>query len=1054
MRPLNNGRNSLPLAISAIVLALVSLWGIFGHRKGQTSLDGGIVQRTVGTGVILPTEEPYRHSPFLIDLILSPGAQDEIVFYDRGRLADIKGEAEEAYRFYAASSGELEVKIKLASNRSERAPRILLYNDQNQLISGGKPRLRIPAAGLYRLVIAFQYESVDTLKLAFAIGTDKPKHYDTYLADSLKTIEFDIPLGQLGRLDEIRAFRRKLWAMPIGEDQDYGNALKPKERVLGRIKSRSGSWALATIGAAGRTSSHETSLRLPSMDIRVTSGSLPYGLKHFKLYPMPAKTDGRDLVLESVFKDLGVLMARGDLVKVMLNGSLVGFMELYEEIDDHFFEFAERAPGAVLGYSTDALANDTTKSRYLLESDFDPKSFPLERFPRISDQGFERRLCATPARISMALTLAYGGLHGLNQSDMKYYFDERKGCIEPIIKDLGSDVSSLFLREQFEYSFSYEVQTLSTYAPEWRPDLPSHSSYFRVWRAAGRSEKDENFSWWSVMPATLNYFLMSSNFAEFVPYYERFETDWSRARIQSRLSNLGTAAKQLKIAVITKPPLFFSEHTPPDKFQRAVKNERRYFQSGDAQLAGKLIAQASGREVEPDAHSLAMFAWRNELSREVLKLLESYHPEASKKSPIMGKAAENAATFLYRKETPLYSHLFFLERNLTASRDNSGFELRDSMGEEYKPAHVIEAGTNKPQLSRIELYLNDRLAPEENVRVYYFKIRRESDDYLYLKPHPLKETVFLGPRDMAIAPTDRKLKDNGAPVLKTADLFTESGNGTLKLKPGPGPITGAVIVPAGKTWLVDRPSELRFTKSGCLVIEGRLKVDEAASLALKGANDSGPWAGIHFRSSADQVIRNVSISGAGAAEEGVRCGDASYGGAVTFSDAKVELIDWKLSKTGGQAAVSLLKAIADIRNLQIDEPTLDGLRAESSVVSSWNIKVREAGRDGLAARHSNLRIDESAIEKSKGHNLLITENSRGEVSKILLEAGNGGLQTANAATVAVRQSRILRNASDLSAVISKPYYSAPELTVDSQTSCGENKSNSCRVQTAVLRNAK
>ncbi|MCB0339172.1 MAG: hypothetical protein KDD53_06195, partial [Bdellovibrionales bacterium] len=388
------------ITLIAVLIVFVLFGQIARRVKPINSKAGAVVRTNIKGGTVVPGVKPYTLSPFLTDIVLESTSKTTRI-YDGVDLTSLSGEMDRSVRLYSPGAARISIAAKLGAPHF--TPRAFLYDERNQMMAMLRQEksedlitwaFDIPSSGLYRLNLKFSLAAVRSIDLSTELEKTDVS-YEDFVAQNVKGFEIDIAPAQLDRLNEIRLERKAMWADHV-EGVKWQRRESPSERVVARIRSSGGNWAIASLGLSGRNSAHSSDLALPSLDLKIVSGSLPYGLRRFKLYVLKSKGFGRDLVHESILQDHGIVMPHGDLVQVSLNEGEPLFMELLAGMDSHLFEHAQRTEGAVLGYDVDALIATSFDNRLKSKNYFSKIKFNSDRFGTFSTESFAENVCEVP----------------------------------------------------------------------------------------------------------------------------------------------------------------------------------------------------------------------------------------------------------------------------------------------------------------------------------------------------------------------------------------------------------------------------------------------------------------------------------------------------------------------------------------------------------------------------------------------------------------------------------------------------------------------------------
>lgn len=977
-------------------------------------------------GRVLPAHKQYKYSPFVLDKIFKKQHRFEI--YTKPETAEPKGQGENNFRFLATGKASLELIVNVQDQA--RTPRIWLYDEDNKLVSAGRFKkqanqliwsVETTKPGIFRVSSKFDYANLRSLRGSIKVDPDKDFNPNEYIQSTIKVFEIDIESSQMKILDDLKAKQEEIWAKPKAENRNWRTLTSPKHRLIARVRSPGGSWAIASLGLSGRNIEHKSDFILPSLDVHIASGELPYGLKRFKLYGIDSKKNGLDMVFEYTLKDLGVLMPREDLVLVKLNGKTVGYMEMLEGMDSHFFEFQQRQEGALLGYDADKLIGSIGACNFKAKSFFKSKKYKAKKLPDPSSQFFANNLCQNPMLIASSFAMAFGGLHGLNQTDLRYHINDRKSCIDPIVRDYNAGVSAMILGDNV---FGNALKGLTTYASHWRNHVASHASDFVI--QSEKSIKSTKFYWWSVMPATMNFFDNEENIDLLEQYFKLWNSQWIKTRLAERVYNLNNIASLVNRNVFP----FNIEKTQANtksihnfvNLHKSFDLNKRNKISPEIQYHNRIIKLASKNQISASDLDLKMLTWRNKF------LTWVFNSFSIKESPNNIKKLNeylkgNFLTFLYRKELQGSSELFFVERNPSKNINNhsKNFYFEDQEANKYYPKNIIDTGSKRAGITTVNLLAN-QLLQNEKVRVYHFSIPRENS-YINLFPRVIGKQVYAGTRELTILPNEPKtpIREQSAELTK---YFNIEGQ-RLSFKKGLNKVNDYIRIPNGYTLSVNQNQEIRFSDQACLEVYGDLVIFPEAKLSLIA--DRSSWSGLHFHDNADLEINNLSVSGVGNGDNEVTCGNRSYTGAVSFFNTKIKLNNILIVNSKTEDALHILNSEANITNSLIQKSQSDAIDSDYSYITSYNLELSDNKGDGLDLSGSKAIIDDSNFHHNKDKNLSIGENSYTIVSKSKLSNSKNGVAVKDSSFLAILNTTLSDNKIALASYIKKPFYSKPRI---------------------------
>ena len=972
-------------------------------------------------------KEPFLQTPFVVDSILDNNDVD-FLFYQRPP-GQLDGLAEHAWRIYA--SGESAISLGFSYiDPAKSTPRVWLYDASGQLIqsgiyksaNGGKNGtffLTIPSPGMYKVKLNFPYENVFEIR-ASGKNRNGVLPYKDYIKDNTKKIDLIIVDSELQKLQSLVEKAKSVWNEPKPNDVFWPRYLGVKGEILGTLKTKTGANIYVTIGLAGRSPPHLPAgdSPLPSLDIKVLSGPLPYGLQRFKLYTLTSK-DLSEIIHNYTLEDYGVMTQRHDRADVTLNGKPVGQMLLMDTLDAQFFEAAQRIDGPVFVYDSDVLEGDFYNHKLQVKNIYG-KNKKDEELPDLASPEFAKKVARMPILLMQSYGLAYAAIHGMGQGDVRYHWDSRSGTFDPIAKDL--DAGTLAPAPgQFITSWSY----FNLFAPLWRPNAASEASYYVV-----SSSKDKaiyayggGLFLWHTPPSTLSILEDKNNIRTIGELNHMWASQWSRLMVRNRFDNLHRAMGDN----VVEPPIKLTQDILPEP----LWDPSRYKPSRDVVRVGKLIGDVTAGRVNPTTESLATLDWRNAAIRQIYG-----EPSRSDTEPIQFPVL----TFLYRTEEPGLSHIILAERSPQSSEIK--VRLKNTEGIIFEPKATRFYAGEKKLANVKEIELSD-IKENEAVRLYWFDIKRKNK-YQYVFPVIDGPGRALTPREMVVGP---KYGEAEQPPVSNLANFFEKKEALLTLRKEHPPIDGEVIIPSGDSWFIESDTTIKFRKNGCLKIYGDLRIADGASLTLTPEIKEDGWSGIHFFSGDDRVINNLHVEGAGYGVAWVACGKSKFGGGVSFYNTNVSISNsWiKNSRTGD--ALHVLYSEADINNLLVDSTSSNCLDSDFSVLRISNSRFKscgvsgKGGGDGVNVSGSLLHMDNIEALQAAGKGISAGENSVVYVNKSRFVGADIGIASKDASTVSVTESLLENNRVGLSAYSKKPYFPESKLDYDKSVTFAGNQIN-------------
>ena len=398
-------------------------------------------------GRLTTAKEAFKQSPFIVDAILTEPSNH--VFYQRP-IGELSGLSRQSWRFY--SSGASAIVAEFEFERTNRySPRVWLYDEIGRLVEAGEPyaegsdlkttvTIKVPSAGVYRLQFDFQLENVSKISLRTDRTTSQLEYAD-YVRKNTKNIHLIIPAAQLDLLNNIVIRAKAIWNENVPPDVYWPRYEGVGGRVFGILRTDTGEDVRVAIGLSGRSPVHlpAGTNPLPSLDIKVLAGPMPFQMGRFKLYASGAK-ENSELVHTTVLEDYGVLNFRQDRVNVTPNGRDVGHMFLLETPSESSFEGAQRVSGPVIGYDPDETSARFYDNKFSVVNFSSNRHMVGREFPDLAGPQFGAKLNLRQMIMIQSYGLTYAAYHGLGQGDMRYHWNARTARYDPMARDLDAGI--------------------------------------------------------------------------------------------------------------------------------------------------------------------------------------------------------------------------------------------------------------------------------------------------------------------------------------------------------------------------------------------------------------------------------------------------------------------------------------------------------------------------------------------------------------------------------------------------------------------------------------
>jgi hypothetical protein len=1065
-----NKLNMLYIAICSVIIATLTILvsPLIINYHIQTLLSGGI-KRSSSTGVIKTSIEPYKTSPFGVDYVIEGSASVSQIFYSTGIAnADrASGDVAETTTVFLSRPTNIDVTYVLDDITTARRPRVFVYNDISRLVESGNLESTTVAfdsltnpyrvtlkleAGLYRLRHMFMREDVASITLKFTPSADSKDiiDFDSYVLKNTKTLHFDIMPGQMVRLSELRNAQEINWArLPTG---DWKNRFLPgpKESIQVRIRSELGDWSFAELKLSGRNAAHYSKGGLPSADISIKAGELPYGLKKFKLYVIQSKSGGVDMYMERLINDMGLPINREDLVRIVVNGEIFGYMQLYEDFDTSMFEAGQYVEGPVIGYDTDSLIATKGHSWFVPRSYYGSSEIKVDQEIDIGTLDMSRRLCPFSMGNTLAMGVFYNGMHGLG-ADTRFLFDFRRNCVNPVYKDFNIGVFALsndykINNSRFaDHPSLMALRLFSVLTPSWRPYTPTYASYF-VTRHEDKPDQQGEYFYWTVTPPVMNYANVPEFDGEFLMAMERIYGVAHTDRFTSRLDNFYRAAKLLNTQpresqdVLTNMKLKVLRDMMPFSTIKELMNVPS--QCDDSYIKN-LIRNASKGVTNPDCRDIHRLAWRNDVVQGYLQSVPVTTDPPDQVGLMMTNIKQQTSnmTFLYQKDRGDFADLFFVERGCVNLCNGTLWLTDDETQQTIQASNIYDDGTIDRSLTEMDLLLQN-VATDEKVRVVYFSVPKRNR-YQHLIPHYEGAGQYYGSYGIAVMPLTsypnhvKSITTAASIVAPTPiETFFEVTGDTLVWKENQSVPDQKIYIPSGYTWKIEKPLTISLAKHGCFEVWGNVEIATDAKLEL--TDNGNGWSGIRFFSNRDLNLQNLYVNNGGYNEEFVYCGSRRYTGILGFYETTVHLKNVHITHNMSEDGMHLVHTDMILEDSSITGTVSDAVDSDYSSVVFRNFTIDGAGAlgenggDSLDFSGSLAELHGMHLYNSSDKGISVGENSVVHVFDSEMEGGNFGIAIKDASSLMVKGTTITGAKTGIGLYSKKPYYPRPTFDIDTQ----------------------
>ncbi|HEY4475825.1 MAG TPA: hypothetical protein VJB92_03865 [Candidatus Paceibacterota bacterium] len=532
----DNNRANLIWANFFLLLIIFSA-AIFSSRPAL-GVSGGqsifsLVQERIKSNKeknLLPTSESFFRSGLVYDYKLGASQKYLSLSSVNGYLPQTRLLIENQGSLTANLRREPPFKDKVSIYLRDELGRIAAFSEAPQLKAEVEP-------GIYFLFVAPENSQIQSIELTFEL---EPGGTSSSYPKTLKRLNINLSGESLKALKD-------LTEKAASEEYRY---YPPANRVQGEIESGASVKTLAGIGLSGRTPEHFKFP--PSLDVKIESGPLFLGMKHFKLYRIETKSGLYDFIHHEALFDLGLLSAREDLVRVFLNGDDQGVYYLEETYGGAYLENLFILDGNILGYDADAFfINYPRGMQFKLQQYYSKAGLPSKLSTAVtnleyelSSQKFIERVDKEDFSKLLAYCAVFACAHGLGIDDLRFYENPRTSVFRPIVRDLnpGEAIDSNNAFDALKAFLSHGSFWLTHRPASGYPLLALRDSKFS--KNAPIVSTDESIAFWDVHPAAVAFLSNPENWERFWHWLRAFSSSdfWEQA-LNRRIVNLAVISE-------------------------------------------------------------------------------------------------------------------------------------------------------------------------------------------------------------------------------------------------------------------------------------------------------------------------------------------------------------------------------------------------------------------------------------------------------------------------------------------------------------------------------
>ncbi len=829
------------------------------------------------------------------------------------------------------------------------------------------------------------------------------------------------------------------------------------------------------MGLSGRSREHLG--WFPSVDLKLDGGSF-LGIESFKLYRLKTKSGLLDLTFLSLYKDMGFMVPRQDVVRLFVNKEYQGLYILMETPGGAMFMTQRAKKANIIGVNTKKVFFDYPYGATLKAKNFSrlkEKTPVAERF-FLSDDLTASIDTDRFARF-IAFASIYYAAHGLGVDVLRFYEDPVTGLWSPLPRDLNPGIWPDYIVGPYASYLTHlgwlQAPPLYTVWPFKRPLRHDYTfdrsknlfqDAYKVPFATGTA--DIHFT-------IANFIKESSNLELTNRYLTHFSANramikLTEARIRSTLKSV--LAEEPSNALLGAQLLDVEERGVSffgPVLKKSLSGSATYLQeSGNTfiwnlRTSTTLAPDLMPSLLAPMRYDLDEAGWRAQVAlnftgeRKIFSILEeagvklakrsfkrtgarkgalSLSPRAYKSSKDVkipdAPPALNVATYLgthlLTKNTAL---LVLLVRNATKEVTDYKVVMRDGSAS-YAPVvntafRLDRAAKNSmPSSTPLQIALR-HMTEGEGLRLLAFKLPLGTEAAFYSVAMP-ENSWFTFPPYMYL-PAGASVKR--APGGKLPDGIQRGSGGYLIAEGALVEVTGDVVIPKGAPLRIEAGAAITMHPGSSITVNGDLIIRGTKKRRVKFTSPNGrPWGGIYAGGSSSGAIKveliNVDFADYGEFPK-TKIGDRRLSGAITLYRANARIEGVRITGAKGEDAINLVDSTASIRDTDITAPFSDAIDLDFSTASIDGLRVDGALGDGLDLSVSLVDIKRSDFSGIGDKGISVGEMSTIYVKSSSFTDNKIAIANKDQSHLELSGSSFKDNKVAVAEFIKKPYFARP-----------------------------
>ncbi len=771
----------------------------------------------------------------------------------------------------------------------------------------------------------------------------------------------------------------------------------------------------ASLKLAGRTAQHLS--WFPSVNINLEGGASFNGMSNFKLYRLESKSGLNDIVLMSILKDIGHITPRVDLVKVTVDGQVVGYYYMMEGESDSFFINNKKVAGDIIGVDNDKLfvnypiGGILDKKRYFnVKNKYHDNATKDEFLSGLTGLVDDDLLSDYIAFLS-----AYAASHGLGVDDLRFYYNPITFKYEPIPRDFnpGMILSSELNNPILSNSGWIKGPPINTIYPGWSIQKNDSETVIAL--------TDYHFVVSKYLAKQNGYVLT----LKYLKYY--LENKVLLKRMKNRAFNLFKQIPELKP--------FYDEF---DVYDRHLERYRSEMQTVLSNI--EIVLNEIESIGESDIYSIMPLLTSENISRAEINTIHSidtfingmfydkglnteHENFKTHSNDRDNSCVENILSFGgYKQNDDNSYYAIMIVRNSTLSKTDylpiynrdDGSYLNPNIIRSFSVGNNVEESV----CSSVDDVISGRFLNPERVTVMAYLI--DNNHYGFYRFYN-QNISFNIPAYFYFLKPDSYNSKSLSKISNNNEIFLANNK---------------------YDYILEDKGEYKITTGINLNDGGLLIKGDVDNPIVIGGGDGDVWNGLRVvcDKRKDVVFENVVFKEYGDFPYTNNNGKFLTGG-ISLYGCDIKMSNVKFINSYAEDAINIINSNLVANNIQILNTESDGMDLDFSNAELSNFYVENIKGDGIDLSFSNISLNSSTISNVKDKGISIGENSLMDVSNVVISGSDIAIALKDQSKIRMNNVEFNDNNIGFAEYIKKPYFGIPYVIEKNKVTYNGNNSD-------------